>query len=93
VPRSDHTATSGTLTFPTGSTTGATQSITIPLRADLVAEGDETLTVTLANPIGASLTAPSATTVIRPAGDWRLATAGRTRECCGNPTRSHRPRA
>ncbi|MCK0114331.1 cell wall-binding repeat-containing protein [Ornithinimicrobium sp. F0845] len=46
---SDYTATSGTLTFPAGSTT---QSFTVPVTDDSEAEPDETVNLTLSNPSG-----------------------------------------
>ncbi|MEM7029305.1 MAG: Calx-beta domain-containing protein [Chloroflexota bacterium] len=48
----DYTGISGTLTIPNGSLTGA---ITVTTSGDLLDEFDETLTVTLSNPVNASL--------------------------------------
>jgi len=48
---SDYTAASGTITFPAGSLSGATQTILIPIINDLVAEPTETFSVTLSNPV------------------------------------------
>ncbi len=59
----DYTATTGTVTFPAGSQSGATQTIVVPILEDLLYEGAETFTVTLATPIGADLGAASAQTV------------------------------
>ncbi|RVT98545.1 hypothetical protein EOD42_00010 [Rhodovarius crocodyli] len=50
---SDYTATSGTLTFAAGETS---KTITIPVKADTLAEGTETLNVTLSSPSGATIT-------------------------------------
>ena len=58
---SDYTVKSGTMTIPAGSTTG-TISIDI-LNDDLYDDGDESFTVTLSNPTGATLNADAAATV------------------------------
>jgi hypothetical protein len=49
---SDYTATSGVLTIPTGSSTG---KIVVTVNNDLMFEPDETLTLNLSNPQGATL--------------------------------------
>jgi hypothetical protein len=54
----DFTATTGTLTFAPGV---ATQPITIPIANDTLAESDETFTLTLSGPVGATLAKTSAT--------------------------------
>ncbi|NOR29025.1 MAG: HYR domain-containing protein, partial [Lutibacter sp.] len=46
---SDYTTTVGTLTFPAGSNTGATQTITVPIIDNTIAEPTETYTVDLSN--------------------------------------------
>ena len=46
---SDYTSTTGTLTFPAGSNTGATQTITVPIIDNTIAEPTETYTVDLSN--------------------------------------------
>ena len=48
----DYTATSGTLTFPVGT---ITQTVTVPVVGDTLDELNETFTVTLSNPVGATL--------------------------------------
>ena len=58
---SDYTSTSGTLTFATGTTT---RTITVPIADDAVNESDETFTVTLSNPSGATLGTSSASATI-----------------------------
>ena len=58
----DYTATSGTLTFDAGTTSG---TITVPIAADDENESDETFTVTLSNASGATLGTASATGTIR----------------------------
>jgi Calx-beta domain/Domain of unknown function (DUF4114) len=50
---SDYTATSGKITFATGSITP--QTISIPITSDNTVESDETFTLQLSNPIGASI--------------------------------------
>ena len=57
----DYTTAAGTLTFPPGTTT---QTITIETLPDNLVEPDETLTVTLTNPQGATLGTASAATII-----------------------------
>ena len=54
----DFTAKTGTATFAPGVTT---QTITIPIANDTIAESDETFTVTLSSPVGATLAKTSAT--------------------------------
>ena len=58
----DYTATSGTLTFAAGTTSG---TVTVPIADDNVNESDETFTVTLSNASGATLGTASATGTIR----------------------------
>ena len=58
----DYTATSGTLTFAAGTTSG---TITVPIADDDVNEGDETFTVALSNASGATLGTAGATGTIR----------------------------
>lgn len=50
---SDYTTTSGTVTFPTGSLSGATQAISVPVSNDTLDKDDETFTITLTSPSGA----------------------------------------
>ncbi|WP_225173920.1 DUF4082 domain-containing protein [Bradyrhizobium sp. IC4060] len=57
---SDYTASSGTVTFAAGQ---VTQTITVPILNDATPENDETFTVTLSNPTGATLGAETTTTV------------------------------
>jgi YD repeat-containing protein len=59
----DYTTGSGTVTFPAGSASGATLTVSVGLLDDLVYEGAETLAVTLATPIGADLGAASSHTL------------------------------
>jgi hypothetical protein len=49
---SDYTATNGTVTFTAGQTT---RTIDVPVRGDTDEEADETFTVTLSNPVNATL--------------------------------------
>jgi hypothetical protein len=58
---SDYTAASGTLTIPAGATSG---SINVPITADSMYETDETLTMTLSAPTGATLGTATATGTI-----------------------------
>ena len=58
---SDFTAASGTVTIPATSSTAALQ---VQLLPDLLAENDETLSVTLSNPVGAAIADGSANGVI-----------------------------
>ena len=58
---SDYTSTSGTLTFAAGTTS---QTITVAIADDSVNESDETFTITLSNPSGASLGTSSASATI-----------------------------
>ena len=57
----DYTATSGTLTFAPGVTA---QQVAVAISGDTVAEPDETFTITLSNPTGATLADAVATGVI-----------------------------
>jgi Calx-beta domain len=76
---SDYAAASGTLTFAPGQTTKA---VTVAVVGDTLIEPDETLTVTLSNPVNAKISRGSATGTIRnddtqvpvTAGEWRGAT-------------------
>jgi len=56
----DFTATSGTANFAAGV---STVNISVPITNDSAVEGNETFTVTLSNPSGATLGSPSSTTV------------------------------
>lgn len=56
---SDYTAVTGTLTIPAGQ---STHTLAVPIKGDAVTEADETFTVTLSNPVGATLGAPSTAT-------------------------------
>jgi hypothetical protein len=58
---SDYTATSGTLTIPAGQTTG---QIAVPVLGDTTVEANETFTVTLTTPSGATLSRAAATGTI-----------------------------
>jgi hypothetical protein len=58
---SDYVATSGTVTFPAGTTS---KSITVTLNGDTTIEPDETFVVRLTNPVNASLAASEATGTI-----------------------------
>jgi len=49
---SDYTAVSGTVTFPTGSTT---QTIAVPILGDTTVEASETFTLNLTNPVNATI--------------------------------------
>jgi len=57
----DYAATSGTLTIPAGTTK---KSIVVTVRDDLLIEGDESLSVIIENPVGASLLRDTATLTI-----------------------------
>src|SRR6185295_12432428 len=57
----DYMATSGTLTFAAGETS---KPIVVPILGDTTSEPDETFSVTLANPIGATLGTAQATGTI-----------------------------
>lgn len=57
---SDYTATSGTLTFAHGETE---KSFSVPIADDDVAEGNETFTVALSNPVNTIVSAPASGTV------------------------------
>jgi hypothetical protein len=56
---SDYVAASGTLTIPAGQTSG---SITVDVNGDTSVEPNETLTVSLSNPLGAKIVPPAVTT-------------------------------
>ncbi|AMS31352.1 hypothetical protein AEM42_01120 [Betaproteobacteria bacterium UKL13-2] len=58
----DYTTTSGTLSWPAGD--GATKVIAVPIIDDAIAEGAETFTVTLSNPVGTTLGTSVATVTI-----------------------------
>ena len=58
----DYTATSGTLTFAAGETS---QTVQVPVLDDALDEGNETMTLTLSNPVGAALDDAEATGTIR----------------------------
>jgi chitinase len=60
-PGVDYTASSGTYTFPTGTMAG---QVLIPILPDTVHEGDETFTVVLSSPVGASLQRATGTATI-----------------------------
>lgn len=55
---SDYTASSGTLTFPAGSASGATQPVSVPILDDGVDEADETFTASLSAPSGGTVASP-----------------------------------
>ncbi|MGY3411008.1 hypothetical protein ACVWZV_007121 [Bradyrhizobium sp. GM5.1] len=57
---SDFTTSSGTVTFAAGQ---VSQTISVPIINDTIPESDETFTVTLSNPTGATLGAQTTTTV------------------------------
>jgi hypothetical protein len=57
----DYTTTSGTLTFPAGTTT---QTIAVPVIGDTMNEPNETFTVTLSGPVGATVARSVATGTI-----------------------------
>ncbi|WP_242028642.1 esterase-like activity of phytase family protein, partial [Anabaena sp. FACHB-1250] len=57
----DFTAATGTLTFAAGQTS---KTITIPVRADAIAEADEKFTITLTNPVGATIPFVTSTVTI-----------------------------
>ena len=59
VAGSDYTSTSGTLTILSGASTG---SINVPIVGDTAVEGNETFTLTLSNPVNATLGAPATAT-------------------------------
>lgn len=58
----DYTATTGTLTIPAGATSG---TIAVPTVSDAADEPDETLTLTLSNPVAVTITDGTATGTIR----------------------------
>jgi hypothetical protein len=58
---SDYTATSGTLTFAPGETV---QTVDVPIVGDTTLEPDETFTLTLSNPVNATLGTATATGTI-----------------------------
>lgn len=59
---SDYTSTSGTITFAAGQTT---QTIAVPITADLIAEGTETFGLQLSNASGGTISRASATATIQ----------------------------
>jgi hypothetical protein len=61
VAGSDYTATSGTVTFPAGSTS---QTLNVPVIGDTLDEDDETFVVTLSNPVNATIGTAQATGTI-----------------------------
>ncbi|MGN6186558.1 MAG: Calx-beta domain-containing protein, partial [Thermoanaerobaculia bacterium] len=69
---SDYTTTSGTLTFPPGSTT---QTITVLVNGDLLNEGSETFFMTLSNASGATISDAQATATIQNDPEDAAATA------------------
>jgi hypothetical protein len=82
----DYTATSGTLTFGPGVTS---RTILVPVIDDGTAEPDETFTVSLASPAGATLGAPATVSVTVTASDGApvvdaLLSASRTRGYVGD---------
>lgn len=58
---SDYAAASGTITFPAGSTR---QEVAVTVTGDATAESDETFTVALSQPVGATLATAKATGTI-----------------------------
>ena len=63
-PGVDYQSVSGTVTFPAGSAAGASQSVSIPILNDQIAEDDESFRVVLTGPTGgAVLGSPSSQTV------------------------------
>jgi chitinase len=66
---SDYTAATGTLTIPAGQTSG---SITVDVAGDTAFEPDETLDLTLSNPVGAKIVTGTATGTIT--NDDKMAT-------------------
>ena len=58
----DYTTASGTLTWAAGNTNS--QTFSIPLLDDSLVEGDETVILTLSNPVGAVLGAPADSVLI-----------------------------
>ncbi len=60
VAGSDYTATSGTLSFAAGD---ASETFTIPIIDDITVEADETVLLTLSNPIDANLGTPNSATL------------------------------
>jgi hypothetical protein len=70
---SDYVATSGTLTFAAGQTS---QTINVPIAGDLNIEQDETFSVSLSNPVNATISADTGTGTIQnddqaAAGNWQ----------------------
>ena len=59
---SDYTASSGTVTFAAGETS---KTVSVPIIDDTVEESDETLTLTLSSPSGATISDAAATATIR----------------------------
>ena len=60
---SDYTATAGSLTFPSGTASGSTQTVTIPLVNDTLIEPTEAFSFRLSSPERAILGTPSAATI------------------------------
>jgi hypothetical protein len=58
--RSDYTISAGTVTFAAGETS---KTISVLISDDLYVEGNETVSVTLSNPVGASLGSPGTATL------------------------------
>ncbi|HOD04888.1 MAG TPA: Calx-beta domain-containing protein, partial [Anaerolineaceae bacterium] len=58
----DYTTASGTLTWAAGNTNS--QTFSIPLLDDSLVEGDETVILTLSDPVGAVLGAPADSVLI-----------------------------
>ena len=71
---SDYTETSGQLTWPDGDATGRT--ISIPILRDTEQESDESFSLTLSSPIGATLVSQTATVTISSANQAPVANAG-----------------
>ncbi len=76
----DYTAVTGLLvTFPAGSGDGTTRTVTVPILADALREGEETLTLTLSNVTGPGAIGGPATTTLRITDDeraWEPASSG-----------------
>ncbi len=79
----DYVAATGTLTFTAGSTTAA---FTVPILDDALDEPDETVTLTLSNPVNAALGAPNlATLTILDDDEFGLALAPASDSKAGAP--------